>query len=100
MCESVTDRFKSMFVASGLRNHDSWWNPLTKEYVFRDEQYDSEDEWRKREVWDVCCLSRLVRAEDGHGMFGEYDYCPSNDYDIDIKAVARRIATEPGWEMV
>lgn len=100
MCETVLEYFKSIHVARDIRDYVNWWNENTLEYVFRDEGWDSESEWTKRGVWDVCCLSRLVEGgDDGESMppFDAYSYDPDSDYDVSIPEIALRIATEDGW---
>lgn len=96
MCETVLEFFKSIHVARDIRDGREYWNTLTKEYVFRDPEYDGEREWEMRGVRDVCCLTELVPC-DGDGMFGEWDYAASNDDDVSIPEVALRIVTEKGW---
>ena len=101
MCETVLEYFKSIHVARDIRDYVNWWNERTLEYVFRDEDYDSEDEWRKRDTWDVCCISKLVDGEgDGESKppFDRYGYSPSGDDDVSIPEIALRIVTEDGWK--
>lgn len=97
MCETVLQFFKSIHIARDIRDGKEFWNPLTKEYVFRDPDWDTEQEWEDRGVWDVCCLDKLKPTEDEPGMFGEWDYDLDGEEDIAIPEVALRIATEKGW---
>jgi len=87
-------------IADGIRHGEEWWNPLTDEYVFRDHQYDSEDEWRWRGVWDVCCLTKLGEPDDSDLPSPLNRYDPNNDTDVQIEDIARRIEREPGWQRV
>lgn len=82
-------------IEADVRGGVEFWNPQTREYVFRDEQFDTESEWDERGVHDVCCITRLC---DIVGVPHPYDsYEPSNDDNIDIREVSARIAAEPGW---
>lgn len=97
MCETVAQYFKSIHIARNIRDCVEYVNETTREYVFRDPDWDSEKEWRDRGVRDVCCLSKLVEC-DGDGMFGKLDYCMGNDDDVSIPEIALRIVTEDGWK--
>ena len=99
MCETVEQYFDSIHIARNIRDGIEYVNKSAREYVFRDHQWDSENEWRERGVWDVCCLTKLVEC-DGDGMFGCLDYDMNHDDDVNIPEVALRIATEKGWVRV
>ena len=92
----VMGLFRAPRVERDIRGGVEFVNVLTGEYVFMDPEYDSEDAWAERGVWDVCCITKLVHklVEDRFGM-----YAPSNDVDVDISEVSMRIATEPGWQV-
>lgn len=96
MMEIVTI-FRYPRVERDIRNFVNYWNPGTWEYVFRDEDYDSEEAWADRDTWDVCCITKL--GDDGDvAVPHPYDmYKCDNDADVDIREIALRIATEPGW---
>ena len=84
----IAKLLSSAKIARNIRNYVEYVNRLTGECVFRDVDFDSEDAWTDRGVWDVCCITKLVDGE----------YNPSNDDDVSIRDVAFRIATEDGWE--
>lgn len=81
---NVSQFFRFLFVRKQINDGKEFVNRLTNELVFRDEQFDTEHEWEMRGVHNVCCLTK-------------YPYDSSNDEDVDIDFIAKRIATEEGW---
>ena len=100
MVETVLQYFQSLHVARNIRDYVNYWNELTGEYVFRDEGFDTEEMWRDRGVWDVCCITMLDRPQEGWPENIIDLYRSINDDDIAIPKVALRIATEKGWRRV
>lgn len=92
--DSMRDRWQSIW--DNIVDGPGYWNWITGEYIFHDEDFDEPPE-RDGKTFGITRLnlSKVVRTNDPEQILVGYD--PSKDDDIDRYEAMRRIFTEEGW---